>query len=163
VTAVAGRRAAVAVLAVVAVLLAGLAAVAAARASHRTAVRTAGDAALAAASQQVETVLSYDYRHLRRDFARAQAVLTPRFRKQYDDLTVRAVEPLAGKVHAISSATVTAAGVVSAAEDRATVLVFVAQTSTNTQLQAPRLDRPRINVSMVRSGGRWLIDDMKPI
>ena len=157
------RSAVVAVAVVAAVVLAALAAVAATRVSHRTEVDHTGDAAVAAASRLVATVLSYDYRHLDTGFARAEALLTPRFRKQYDDVTVRAVKPLAGKVHAISTATVTAAGLVQASTDRAVVLVFVAQTSTNTGLTAPRLDRPRVNVYLVRSGDRWLIDDMKPI
>jgi Mce-associated membrane protein len=40
------------------------------------------------------------------------------------------------------------------------VLVFVNQTVTNSQLTAPRLDRSRIDVTLVRSNGHWLIDKL---
>jgi Mce-associated membrane protein len=113
-----------------------------------------------AASSGVATILSYDYRHLDADFASAERLLTPHFRKQYDDTTAKGVKPLAAKYKAISSADVSAAGVVDAGHDRAVVLVFVNQTVTNSQLAAPRLDRSRIDVTLVRSNGRWLIDKL---
>ena len=160
----AGALVAVAAAALVAVLVASLAAVAASRASHRTAVHTAGENALDAATNAVATVLSYDYRHLDQDFRTAEAQLTPRFRKQYIATTAKGVQPLADKYKAVSTAQVTSAGLVTAdSPDRVTVLVFVAQTVTNSQLTAPRLDRSRINVTMVRSGGRWLIDALSPV
>lgn len=154
---------AVSVAAVVAVLVASLAAVATMRASHRSAVDAAGEDAVSAAASKVATVLSYDYRHLTDDFSRAEAQLTPRFRKQYEATTAKGVEPLAAKYKAISTAAVTSAGLVTAEPDRATVLVFVAQTVTNSQLTAPRLDRSRINVGLVRSGDDWLIDSLSPV
>jgi Mce-associated membrane protein len=154
---------AVGVAAVVTVLVAALAAVATTRASHRAAVDAAADEAVAAAASQVATVLSYDYRHLDEDFTRAEAQLTPRFRKQYVATTAKGVQPLAAKYKAISTAAVTSAGLITADPDRATVLVFVAQTVTNSQLGAPRLDRSRINVALVRSGDGWLIDALNPV
>lgn len=159
----AGALVAVAVATVLAVLVAALAAVAATRASHRTAVDTAGADAVDAASAEVATVLSYDYRHLDDDFKRAEAQLTPRFRPKYIATTAKGVEPLAAKYKAISTAAVTSAGLITASADRVTVLVFVAQTVTNSQLSAPRLDRSRINVTMVRAGDRWLIDALNPV
>ena len=155
--------AAVAVAAVVAVLAAALGAVATMRASHRHAVDDAATAALGAATTGVVTVLSYDYRHLNQDFSRAEALLTPTFRKRYDQTTARAVRLLAAKYHAISSATVSAAGGVEASTDRAVVLAFVDQTVTNTQLAQPRLDRSRIKITLVHEGGRWLIDNLVPV
>jgi Mce-associated membrane protein len=161
------RRAAavvtLAVAATVAVLAGALAAVATMRASHRNAVDSSGKEAVAAASSKVPTMLSYDYRHLDEDFQRAEALLTPEFRKRYITTTAKAVKPLAAKYKAITSAAVTSAGLVSAEEDEATVLVFVAQTSTNSRAANPRLDRSRVNVTMVRGDGGWLIDDLQPV
>lgn len=151
------------VLSAVAVLAGALAAVAAMRGSHDQAVDAARDNALAAAVSGVPVVLSYDYRHLKADFARAEARLTPRFRKQYDATTAKQVEPLAAKYHATSSAQVSAAAVVDASPDRAVVLVFVSQLATNTNLTAPRSDQSRINVTVVRAGDRWLIDRLAPL
>jgi Mce-associated membrane protein len=152
-----------AVLSAVAVLAAALAAVAAMRSSRVHAVDAARDDALAAVASGIPVVLSYDYRHLKADFARAEARLTPRFRKQYDATTAKQVEPLAAKYHATSSAQVSAAAVVDASPDRAVVLVFVTQLATNTNLSAPRPDQSRINVTVVRSGDRWLIDRLAPL
>jgi Mce-associated membrane protein len=158
----AGALVAVIVTAVVAVLVAALAAVAATRASHRAAVDAAGQEAVDAAVAHVATVLSYDYRRLDDDFRRADALLTPGFRKQYDATAAKAVRPTAIKYKATSQAQVFSGGLVSAEPDRAQVLVFVGQQVANSQLTAPRLDRSRINVTMVRSGDRWLIDALNP-
>jgi Mce-associated membrane protein len=153
----------VATLAVFATLTAALSAFAAQRDSHQHVLDQARRDAVAAATGGAAVVLSYDYRHLQRDFARAEAVITPRFRTKYDATTAKAVEPLAVKYKVVTTAQVAAAGSVTNSADRATVLVFVDQTSTNSQLSAPRLDRSRITVVLLRTGGRWLIDDLKPI
>src|SRR4051794_25870427 len=169
-----GRRAAAlvspALAALVALLVVALAAVAASRNSDRLDNTSAGlldqgtvAGALSAATNDVGAVLSYDYRHLDRDFARAEALLTPRFRKQYLDTTEKGVKPLAGKYKAISTAQVTSAGLVEGSRDRAVVLVFVSQTATNSQLSAPRLDRARIKATLVRGGDGWLIDNLEPV
>ena len=168
----ADRRAAAlvlpAVVAVVAVLLSVLAAAAATRSSSRLA-DSVGDThevagVLAAARTEVATALSYDYRHLDADFARATAVMTPAFRKKYLATTAKGVKPLAVKYKATSAAQVTSAGLVEGTRDRAVVLVFVAQTASNSQLTTgPRLDRSRIRTTLVRSGDRWLIDDLDPV
>jgi Mce-associated membrane protein len=152
--------AAVVVLALLAAVTVALAALVTSRASSNNAVDGAPGDVVGAATSGVATVLSYDYRHLDADFAHAQGLLTPKFRKQYDDTTAKGVRPLAAKYKAISSADVSAAGVVEATDTRAIVLVFVNQTVTNSQLSAPRLDRSRIRVSLVRSNGRWLIDKL---
>ena len=96
-------------------------------------------------------------------FAKAEALLTPSFRKNYQTTTAKAVQPLAAKYKAVSTAQVSAAGVISANADRATVLVFVSQQVTNTQLSAPRLDRSRIQVELVHSHGEWLINKLTPL
>jgi Mce-associated membrane protein len=157
------RVAVVAAVSVLALLAAGLAAVATARVSHRHALDQARENAVAAATSGVATVLSYDFNHLDADFHKAEGLLTPRFRKEYDKTTAAGVKPLAAKYKARSSAQVSVAGSVSTSVDRVVVLVFVDQTVTNSQLAAPRLDRSRINVTLVKQGNRWLIDRLAPI
>jgi Mce-associated membrane protein len=156
-------RAGVACLVVLAVLSGALLAVATSRLAKRHDVSNAGDGAVAAAAGGVRSVLSYDYRHLSADFATAERLLTPKFRKSYVDTTSKGVQPLAVKYKAITSASVNAAGLVSANGERARVLVLVAQTVTNSQLAQPRLDRARIDVSLVKINGRWLIDNLNPV
>lgn len=159
------RLAVVACLAIVAIAASTLSVLAAVRVSHRHELDKARHDAVAAATSSVATVLSYDYRHLQADFGNAEALLTKHFRAQYEKTTAAGVEPLAAKYRATSTAVVPAgaAGVVSLSVDRAVVLVFVSQTVTNSQLAAPRLDRSRIDVTLVHRGGRWLIDDLKPV
>jgi Mce-associated membrane protein len=155
--------AAVTALAVLAVVTAVLAALVGLKVSDRHSHDGASTAALSAATSGVATVLSYNYRSLDHDFAAAEALLTPSFRKAYVATTAKAVQPLAAKYKAVSTAQVSAAGVISSSSSRATVLVFVSQQVTNTQLSAPRLDRSRIQVELVRTHGRWLINKLAPI
>jgi Mce-associated membrane protein len=115
-----------------------------------------------AAAEDVTKILSYDYRHLQRDFAAAKAVMTPGFRNKYDAETAKGVLPLATRYHAISTVVVTGAGVVSASASSAQVLVFIQQTSTNTQLTAPRLDKARLIAVLDRSSGGWRVDSLNP-
>jgi Mce-associated membrane protein len=154
---------ALAALVVLAVVAAVLAALVGLKVSDRHTRDAASTAALSAASSGVATVLSYNYRSLDHDFAAAEALLTPSFRKAYVATTAKAVQPLAAKYKAVSTAQVSAAGVISASASRATVLVFVSQQVTNTQLSAPRLDRSRIQVELVHSHGNWLINKLSPI
>jgi Mce-associated membrane protein len=126
----------------------------------------AGPAAVAAetaASDEARATLTYSYKSLTADFATAAEGLTPRFRASYQGTTAQSVTPLATKYHAVSSAVVVAAGVSALSPDTATVLLFVDQTVRNDRLSHPRLDRSRINVSMVKLNGRWLIDNLSPI
>jgi len=121
-------------------------------------------AEVSAAASGVKVVLSYDYRHLDADFAAAERLLTPAFRKKYVDTTDKGVKPLAVKYKAITSAEVTGAGLVSTTRGRCDhVLVLVQQTVTNSQLAQPRLDRARIDVSMLRVNDHWLINDLNPV
>jgi Mce-associated membrane protein len=154
---------ALAVLTVLVVAAAAMLALTTARVSQRRTATSDRLAALATAVSAVPTVLSYNYKHLAADFAAAEANLTPAFRKTYVKTTADAVQPLAAKYHAISSAQVTSGGVVSQHGGSVEVLVFVAQQVTNTQLAAPRLDRSRIDVVLVHHGGRWLIDKLTPV
>jgi Mce-associated membrane protein len=159
------RVAVAACVAVVAIAVSALTAIAAVRISHRHQIDDARHQAITAATSSVATVLSYDYRHLSSDFSDAEALLTPRFRAKYVKTTAAAVQPLAAKYHATSTAVVPqgAAGAITVSTDRALVLVFVDQTVTNSQLAAPRLDRARINVTLVHVGGRWLVDNLQPV
>jgi Mce-associated membrane protein len=155
----------------VAVLLAVVASLVSSRtASNKNSTPTGGYlagpdaiAAQAAASTEARATLTYSYQSLAADFAAAERGLTPHFRTSYQSTTAQSVTPLATKYHAISTATVTNAGVSAATAQTATVLLFVDQTVQNTQLAHPRLDRSRIRVSMVKLNGRWLIDNLSPI
>jgi Mce-associated membrane protein len=124
---------------------------------------TATAAVESAATAGAKAALSYDYRHLSADFTAAEKLMTPSFKADYVGQTNRNVKGPAVKFKAVSVATIEGAGVASMSSSRATVLVFVDQTVRNSQLSAPRLDRSRVQVSLVRSNGTWLVDNLSPI
>jgi Mce-associated membrane protein len=154
---------ALAALVVLAVVAAVLAVLLSLRVSHNHDKNQAATAALSAATTGVASVLSYNYKSLDADFTKAEALLTPSFRKSYQATTAKAVQPLAAKYKAVSTAQVSAAGIIVASMSAAKVLVFVSQQVTNTQLSAPRLDRSRIEVELVHTHGQWLINKLTPV
>ncbi|MFD0033893.1 hypothetical protein ACWGDS_14250 [Streptomyces sp. NPDC055059] len=120
--------------------------------------------ALTAARQAAPVVLSYDYRHLDRDFAAARTRLTGHFRDEYGKTTARVVGPTARKYHGVVKATVTqpaggtpAASVVSATPGRAVILLFVNQVTKSTQVQGSRVDLNRVRMTLTRTGGGWKV------
>ncbi|MEV7687054.1 hypothetical protein ACFW1F_11110 [Streptomyces bungoensis] len=161
----AGRRVLTAVLG--AVLVAALAATAVLGWQYRQGrqAEQARGEALAAARKAAPVVLSYDYRHLDRDFSRARALLTGHFRDQYGKTTKAVVAPTATKYHGVVKATVAtpadgaapAASVVSAAPDRAVVLLFVDQITSSTQVPQPRLDLNRVRMTLTRTSDGWKV------
>ncbi|MFH8770171.1 hypothetical protein [Streptomyces sp. NPDC017958] len=121
--------------------------------------------ALAATRKAAPVVLSYDYRHLDRDFARARALLTGAFRDQYDKTTKTVVGPTARKYHGVVRAAVAAptdggapaVSVVSAAPDKVVVLLFVDQVTQSTQVSGSRLDLNRVRMTLTRTSGGWRV------
>ncbi|MFF4488720.1 hypothetical protein ACFY0F_19860 [Streptomyces sp. NPDC001544] len=125
----------------------------------------ARDAALTAARKAAPVVLSYDYRHLDQDFARARERLTGHFRDEYRKTTTTVVGPTARKYHGVVRATVAepasggvpAASVISASPDRAVVLLFVNQVTQSTRVSGSRLDLNRVRMTMTRTSGGWKV------
>ncbi|MFG3658536.1 hypothetical protein [Streptomyces sp. NPDC047706] len=121
--------------------------------------------ALAAARKAAPVVLSYDHRHLDRDFAAARAHLTGSFRDEYGRTTRTVVGPTAKKYDGVVRATVArpaggglpAASVVSASADEAVVLLFVNQVTRSTQVTGSRVDLNRVRMTMTRTSGGWKV------
>jgi Mce-associated membrane protein len=154
--------------AVLAVLvLAGLIATALLAPEYYDAERTrqARTSALAAAEKAAPVILSYDYRHLDRDFGAARGHLTGSFVDKYRKTTSTVVEPTAKKYKGVVKATVAkppsgktpAASVVSASPDRVVVLLFMNQVSKSTQVSGPRLDLNRVRMTLVRVSDGWKV------
>jgi Mce-associated membrane protein len=154
-----------AVLAVLVVI--GLVAVAVLGWKFRDAGRadTARTEALAAAQKAAPVILSYDYRHLDKDFAAARSHLTGDFREQYQKTTKTVVAPTSTKYQGVVKATVAkpssggapAASVVSATPDKAVVLLFMNQITNSTQVSGPRLDLNRVRMTLVQTSEGWKV------
>ncbi|MGX1474213.1 UNVERIFIED_CONTAM: Mce-associated membrane protein [Streptomyces canus] len=120
--------------------------------------------AVTAARQAAPVVLSYDYRHLDRDFAAARARLTGHFRDTYRKTTTTVVGPTARKYHGVVKATVAqppggspAASVVSSSADRAVILLFVNQVTESTQVSGSRVDLNRVRMTLTRTADGWKV------
>ncbi|MFC8247174.1 hypothetical protein [Streptomyces chartreusis] len=132
------------------------------RDGHRT--ESARTQALTAAQKAAPVVLSYDYRHLDKDFARARTHLTGGFRAEYGKTTKAVVGPTAKKYRAVVKATIAApatgtpaASVVSASQDKVVVLLFVNQITESTQVSGARVDLNRVRMTMTRTDGGWKV------
>ncbi|MGW6908171.1 hypothetical protein [Streptomyces sp. NPDC054940] len=132
------------------------------RDGHRT--ESARTEALAAALKSAPAVLSYDYRHLNRDFTRARTHLTGDFRDEYGKTTKTVVGPTAEKYHGVVKATIAApatgapaASVVSASPDEVVVLLFVNQVTESTQVSGARVDLNRVRMTMAHTDDGWKV------
>jgi Mce-associated membrane protein len=124
-------------------------------------VDEASRSAPAAAERASAAILSYDYKTLDADEKAAERYMTPAYAKKYADTFTRLVKPNAAKLHAKVEAEVKGSGVMQADEHRATVLLFVDQTTTSTANSGqPQLALNRVKMSMVNKDGTWLVDSI---
>lgn len=145
--------------AVAVILFAGLVAaivVTGIRLHNQNALASARSSARAAAEQYTEQFATYNYQSLSHDFALTEAHAVDPFLTQYRKETVQ-LEPSLVKLKASSTGKVLSAGVVSATTSHAVVDLFLDQTITNSQSTQPQVDPQRVEMSMVRMHGRWLI------
>jgi Mce-associated membrane protein len=149
-----------AALAVVVILTLTVAAVLGVKAWHGKQAEDARDQASAAGRKAAETALSYDYRDLDKSFAAARATMTPDFAAKFD-ATAKVAGELATKTKATVKADVREVAVRDGDADRVTLIIFVNQTTTSTITKgSPRVDLNRTRFTMVRNGGRWLVQEI---
>lgn len=122
--------------------------------------------AMHAATVAVRDLLSYDYRTLDTDVRKAKADTTGAFAQQYAQ-TAGQLLGEAKQLKAIVQASVGLPGVVSAGRDQVVVLVFVDQASVK-QLpgqKAPttRIDQSRVQLTMTKVGGKWLVSALSAL
>lgn len=117
-------------------------------------------AARSAAERAVVPVLSYDYQDLDGSREAAREFLTPDYLEEYDKLYDGLVEGNAGSTETVVEAEFVASAVVRGGEDRAEILVFVDQATTNAQNQQPVVYRNQVRMRMENVDGRWLVDCM---
>jgi hypothetical protein len=120
-------------------------------------------ALLAQTCVATERVFSFDYRTLNGDLAAQRAVTTGPFTDEVEQVTGPALRPVAAKEHVRVQATAADAAVEQADSTSATVLVFLNQTVTVGVLPEPRIDRNRVEVSMTKVDGRWLISGLRAL
>lgn len=140
---------------------------------------TQGSAALRAAKADAKLVLAYDYRDLDSGFRKAVAVTTdvdgkdcPKkvdpqdkaydakadcFRSEFTRTHEKVVIDFAKRYQTVVLADVSAGGVERVQGDEATVLLYVNQQSTNNLSASPKITQDRVEMTMKKVGGRWLV------
>jgi Mce-associated membrane protein len=124
------------------------------------AVEDATAAARSAAEKAVVPVLSYDYQDLEGSREAAEDYLTPDYLEEYERLYDGLVESNAGSTQTVVQASFVASAVVRGGEERAEILVFVDQSTTNAQDKQPVVYRNQVRMRMENVDGRWLVDCM---
>lgn len=128
--------------------------------SNQNSLNAARASAVAAAKKDANDVATYSYRHLHRDFGRVESESTPSFRRSFIRSSGSLSKVLV-QYKATASAKVLAAAVSSITPSKAVVLLFVNQSVANSTQQGVSTDDSRIEVTLVRSDGRWLLQDLK--
>ncbi len=120
---------------------------------------TAAQQAESVAEEAAGPVLSYDYRQIDDDIARATPYLTDDYADKYRDLMQDlTAQAQSGKLVVSSEAIAT--GIVRTGDDRAEILVFVNQDSSRAGTPNDQL-KMWVTMTMVDEGDGWLVDEMK--
>jgi Mce-associated membrane protein len=112
------------------------------------------------AAQQIPMVLGFDYQTVERSRTEVYPLMTPEFRRLYQDDTTKNVIPQARDRQVISQVNVVGVGMLAAQRDSASVMVFMNRTVTDKSKQ-PVYDGSRLRVDYEKIDGKWLIQDIK--
>jgi Mce-associated membrane protein len=105
-------------------------------------------------------VLGFDYQTVERSRTEVYPLMTPEFRRQYQDDTTKNVIPQARDRQVISQVNVVGVGMLAAQRDSASVMVFMNRTVTDKSKQ-PVYDGSRLRVDYEKIDGKWLIQNIK--
>jgi len=122
-------------------------------------LNSARTSALAFAKSYAVDLASYNYKHLDQDFGKVLVESTPTFKQNFTQSS-EALKTAIVKYDASATANVVGAGLVSATTSRAVVLVFLNQTVDNTLQKNKPTTESRVEITLLRSSGRWLIDQV---
>lgn len=114
------------------------------------------------AIEQIPKVFGYDYQTVERSFTEAANLLTPEYRREFEDRAAKDIIPQARDRQVISQAHAVGAGMLDAGRDSASVLVFMNRTVTD-KAEQPVYDGSRLKVDYQKVDGKWLISYITPI
>lgn len=118
---------------------------------------------LAAAKSGAEAVLTYAPESVDQDLADAKSHLTGDFLQKYSDFADTVVGPATRERGVKTEATVARVAVSSMQPGRAEVLAFVNQVTTSKERPTPALATSSVIITLVRTGGSWLISEFNPV
>ena len=116
------------------------------------------------AQKQIPTVFNYDYKTVERSLTDAYNMLTPDYRREFEDRANSDIIPQAREREVVSQANVVGVGVMDAQRNSAAVMVYINRTmSDKANRDQPIYDGSRLRVEYKRIDGRWLINYITPI
>lgn len=125
-------------------------------------VEDARTEALSSVREGLPGMFSYQHKTLERDLRRAGAMTTGEFRTEYRRLLDDVVLPTARRKSIDTVAEVTGAAVIDASPDEVRVLAFLTQ-STSTRGTSPKIAASRVEVTLRRVDGHWLVSGLEPV
>jgi Mce-associated membrane protein len=114
------------------------------------------------AQQQIPQFFGYDYQTVEGSLGKVYPLLTPTFRKDFEDRALKDIIPQARQRQLVSQANVVGVGVLEAQRNSASVMVFLNRTVTDKSKQ-PIYEGSRLRVDYQRIDGKWLINFFAPI
>lgn len=116
---------------------------------------------LVSAADLTQRTLSYDYKTLANDMEVARARMTTSFRKEYD-ATMAQVKANTTTNKIVLQAVAVSSAIINATEHKATVLVFVNQTTTAGvgKKATQQLNRNSLVVTLTRGDGDWAMSKL---
>jgi Mce-associated membrane protein len=116
------------------------------------------------AQKQIPAVFNYDYKTVERSLTDASTMLTPEYRREFEDRANSDIIPQARQREVVSQANVVGVGVMDAHRNSASVMVYMNRTvSDKTSRDQPIYDGARLRVEYKRIDGKWLINYITPI
>ncbi len=116
------------------------------------------------AQKQIPAVFNYDYKTVERSLTDAYNMLTPDYRREFEDRANSDIIPQARQREVVSQANVVGVGVMDAQRNSAAVMVYINRTvSEKSNRDQPIYDGARLRVEYKRIDGKWLINYITPI
>ena len=126
--------------------------------------QAARDALGPLAQKQIPTVFTYDYKTVEATLTDAYNMLTPDYRREFEDRANSDIIPQAREREVVSQANVVGVGVMDAQRNSAAVMVYINRTvSDKSSRDQPIYDGARLRVEYKRIDGKWLINYITPI
>jgi Mce-associated membrane protein len=114
------------------------------------------------AADQIPKVFGYDYQTVERSLTDAYTLLTPAYRREFEDRANKDIIPQARERQVVSQANVVGVGVLEAQRNSGSVMVYMNRTVTDKSKQ-PAYDGSRLRVDYQKVDGKWLINYIAPI
>jgi Mce-associated membrane protein len=114
------------------------------------------------AAKQIPQVFGYDYQTVERNLNEVYPLLTPDYRREFEDRATKDIIPQARERQLVSQANVVGVGVLTAQRNSASVMVYMNRTVTD-KSKEPVYDGSRLRVDYRKVDGEWLIEYITPI